>query len=725
MDKPNIPDYELEICCGSGAYGDVWIAKDRSGIKRAVKVLNKTRLNNLGVLDKEIRGLKLYRTKVPKHNQLVEIYHVGETDQHIFYVMDLADDIAPDKDKYLPDSMVERLKVKKRFTVEESVYLVEKMLDAVEVLHKAGLAHRDIKPGNIIYINGVPKLTDIGLVTTDVTGITLAGTMGFIPPERVSGAETDLYALGKLLYCLFTGNSPELFPSLSGALKDSLEAKQLNKFILQACNKNPAKRFKTVNEFRDALMWIGSEGKPIEIQLSFLQHFFSKTSAIILAICLFLCVVVLVFKYFDRLNNEMSAEGAEAYKEKHIDSLTLPREEELEIRKRIAEKRQQEVAKWDESSSGELKLNISTKKNPPSNKNVKKVKENVVPKKVDKKIDTLIKRTQPDASDDAGLKNKDNEIYQTIKNQLSYNEPLLGIVNENAYNSVVKKYGISKEQAIAIHSKKFHAEYGRLPPESAPKIKMDKVDLYTSQHKKLFSKTPFSYRTGKSNELNAKKEKPVKLNLSISADKIKSEEKKEFVKTLLFEELKPEWNSSIDPSSLGHGTLLVKEPLPDNFELDIKIKFKDNLKLPRNLPKKAFLNAFIDSTDMYKGTGRKLGVLSYALKIRKSENAKFEYLQRTKNYPNDREQWHSLSPVAKFDFNPGQWYNLKIIKTENYLRFYCKSDNFLSFLDNDVKVCGAKMMIDKSRFRMVFTDFDDYHYMDFSDLKVYSLSEKK
>lgn len=278
MEKPFIPDFILENCCGSGAFGDVWKAKDMNGVPRAVKVLNKTRLKNLGVLEKEIRGLQLYRTKVPKDRHLVEIFHVGETESHIYYVMDLADNISVSTSEYIPDSMAERLKIKKRFTAEESLYLVGKMLDAVELLHKAGLAHRDIKPGNIIYIGGTPKLADIGLVTTDATGITLAGTMGFVPPERVSGAETDLYALGKLLYCVYTGKTPESFPSLSGVPADTPEGKKLNKLILKACDKNLSNRFRSAHEFKNAINKI-YEQRVSAIELGLIPHFiFNKYS---------------------------------------------------------------------------------------------------------------------------------------------------------------------------------------------------------------------------------------------------------------------------------------------------------------------------------------------------------------------------------------------------------------------------------------------------------------
>ncbi|MEI6424254.1 MAG: hypothetical protein WCP55_18705, partial [Lentisphaerota bacterium] len=93
MEKPKIPDYEIKSLCGSGAYGDVWLCLDRNGIVRAVKTLDKTRLESLGVLRREEKAVQLFRTQVPRHRNLIEIFHIGETDAVVYYVMPLADNV--------------------------------------------------------------------------------------------------------------------------------------------------------------------------------------------------------------------------------------------------------------------------------------------------------------------------------------------------------------------------------------------------------------------------------------------------------------------------------------------------------------------------------------------------------------------------------------------------------------------------------------------------------
>lgn len=256
MIKPEIPDFRIEECCGSGAYGDVWTALDRNGIQRAVKVLNITRLRNLGALQREEKAIELFRTKVPKHRNLVEIFHVGETKSVLYYAMELADNFSSEKAKYLPDTLEARLKKYGAFEKQDATELANAILDAVEKLHAANLVHRDIKPSNIIYADGIPKLADIGLTAFDSTSLSVAGTPAFIPPEKTTGPEADLYAMGKLLYCAFSGNPPEKFPSLPDSFRKNKKLKELehlNKVALKACAKRPTERFRSVEEFRAAL----------------------------------------------------------------------------------------------------------------------------------------------------------------------------------------------------------------------------------------------------------------------------------------------------------------------------------------------------------------------------------------------------------------------------------------------------------------------------------------
>ncbi|MFA6291313.1 MAG: protein kinase [Victivallales bacterium] len=253
MEKPRIPDFNIKALCGSGAYGDVWLCSDRNGIARAVKTLDKERLKKMGVLQREEKAIQLFRTQVPKHKNLIEIFHIGETESIIYYVMELADNIGTD-DEYNPDTLSNRLK-SRIYSPEESISFISDLLDAVQVLHDAELAHRDIKPSNIIFVDNVPKLADIGLVTSTNTEISIVGTVNFMPPDSSTGNDADLYSMGKILYCVFTGKPVEDFPTLPDRYlsEKSPVIMRTNKVAIKACSKIPENRFKSISQFKSAL----------------------------------------------------------------------------------------------------------------------------------------------------------------------------------------------------------------------------------------------------------------------------------------------------------------------------------------------------------------------------------------------------------------------------------------------------------------------------------------
>ena len=247
----DIPDYEILKKCGHGAYGEVWIARNRAGSLVALKTIEKSEQ-----IEKELAGLRCY-SRIVDSPHLIRLFHIGEIGNTLYYTMELADNIGSEE-LYIPATLGNLLNRKKRFTPAKTVELGEKLLSGLETLHQAGLVHRDIKPENLLYVNGEPKLSDIGLVRSVSQSLSLGGTLGFIPPERLksgSGGRSnadDLYALGKVLYCSLTGNNVEEYPSFPLSLLND-EYSHLNKVILTACNKNPSLRFKTAGEFRNAL----------------------------------------------------------------------------------------------------------------------------------------------------------------------------------------------------------------------------------------------------------------------------------------------------------------------------------------------------------------------------------------------------------------------------------------------------------------------------------------
>ena len=102
-----------------------------------------------------------------------------------------------------------------------SADLAAKLADALEHAHQAGIIHRDIKPGNILFDeDGTPKITDFGLAkklgeedSHTRTG-SIMGSMGYMSPEQASGhtrdvtPAADIYSMGAVLYRLLTGRTP-------------------------------------------------------------------------------------------------------------------------------------------------------------------------------------------------------------------------------------------------------------------------------------------------------------------------------------------------------------------------------------------------------------------------------------------------------------------------------------------------------------------------------------
>ena len=214
-----VGNYTLLAECGTGAYGAVFLAEN-AATKRlfALKIVYRHGNNS----SRELRGLIRYQ-QVCSHTNLLQIYHVEESDDFFFYTMDPADN-SNEGGHYVPDTLGNRLKKQGRLQPDTVKKIVQDLMEDLETLHRKGLLHRDIKPDNIFWIHGKATLGDIGLVT-DGTHTTLAGTPGFLAPELLAGLreyrkEDDYYALGKVIYCAVTGLPVSHYPEFpdSGTL---------------------------------------------------------------------------------------------------------------------------------------------------------------------------------------------------------------------------------------------------------------------------------------------------------------------------------------------------------------------------------------------------------------------------------------------------------------------------------------------------------------------------
>ena len=242
---------EILSLCGRGAFGVTYLARNPVGRKIAIKIVGATDRP-----DRELNGIRNYMRIAEAHPDLLQIFHVGETEDGFFYTMEAADDCG-NGSAYVPATLGNLMRLGRKFSPDEAVGIARELLAGAGILHDAGLVHRDIKPDNIIFIGGKPKLSDPGLVITEGEPASLAGTPGFIPPEMIENAapadrQADLYAIGKVFYCMITGYSPGRYPELPQDMPVEI-CRQIFPALSAMCNRAPAKRFQSAAAFRAGL----------------------------------------------------------------------------------------------------------------------------------------------------------------------------------------------------------------------------------------------------------------------------------------------------------------------------------------------------------------------------------------------------------------------------------------------------------------------------------------
>ncbi len=267
---PEIPGYELiQPPFGLGSYGKVWLARNPAGEWRALKVIYQSKFGDDPLpYEREFNGVSRVQAVSGKHPGLLRVDFVSaKLDGYFYYVMELGDAVEPgwekEPAKYRPrDLGNERASAPgKRLPVARCVEIGIELADALEFLHRQNLTHRDIKPTNVIFVNGRPKLADLGLVA-EIRPLnlerTMVGTPGYMPPEpeRPGTPAADIYGLGMVLYVLSTGHNAALFPEIATTLvqvNPPADFFPLNSIILKACQQVAADRFETAEEMRLAL----------------------------------------------------------------------------------------------------------------------------------------------------------------------------------------------------------------------------------------------------------------------------------------------------------------------------------------------------------------------------------------------------------------------------------------------------------------------------------------
>lgn len=191
---------------GEGGMSRVYLAEDRSlGRKVALKILNRRFSRDedrVAQFEKEARI-----TALVTHPNVVRIYSVGRAQGLFFIAMELVSG----------GSLEEWIREERVVGEEELMRYATGVAKGLRAAHHAGLVHRDIKPGNILFSEeGVPKIVDFGLslvykMDVDTSG-EIWGTPFYVPPEKLDrrpdSFRGDIYSLGATLYHVLVGRPP-------------------------------------------------------------------------------------------------------------------------------------------------------------------------------------------------------------------------------------------------------------------------------------------------------------------------------------------------------------------------------------------------------------------------------------------------------------------------------------------------------------------------------------
>jgi serine/threonine protein kinase len=260
--------YRIERRLGAGGMSTVFMATD-TVLERSVAV----KLLAEHLADDEAFVARFRREALAaarlQHPNVVQVFDSGrdpESRRH-YIVMEYVDG----------PSCADLLRERKRLEVDETVQIVRDACHGLAYAHRAGVVHRDVKPGNLLIAEEMhtTKLADFGIAkAAEQTRITqvgsVLGTAAYLSPEQARGDEagpaSDTYSLGVCAYQFLTGRLPHEYTSLTElALKQQQDPivplteyrpevpRELDEAVRLSLEREPAARYASALEFGQAI----------------------------------------------------------------------------------------------------------------------------------------------------------------------------------------------------------------------------------------------------------------------------------------------------------------------------------------------------------------------------------------------------------------------------------------------------------------------------------------
>jgi serine/threonine-protein kinase len=261
--------YRIERVLGKGAMGVVYEGFDpRLSRRVAIKTILKSHIDESVAKDYSARFVREAQA-VGKlnHPHIVQVHDFGEEGEIAYLVLEFI------KGRELKSFFDKS----ERFELKEMVRIMGELCEALDYAHKAGIVHRDVKPGNVM-IDGEMrvKLTDFGVARIQESGAamtqagTMVGTPAFMSPEQITGkpvdARSDVFSAGIILYQFLTGEMPftgagawtiakkimQDDPAMPSTL-DGAISPVFDQIVSKALAKQPAQRYQSARELGIAL----------------------------------------------------------------------------------------------------------------------------------------------------------------------------------------------------------------------------------------------------------------------------------------------------------------------------------------------------------------------------------------------------------------------------------------------------------------------------------------